>query len=342
MKKVINTQLNRNIEYKVNDEKLFVFKNSIKEYESKISLSLDTLGFSHIDSINSISYLRHALAKKSSIGTNTIEKVIVDDEVLEAEIISKSKDNKNQLAIEMVINFLNMYEDDIKINYDDFVNECRKIHKSLFKGLKEKNPGKFKKNINYIPKQKEFLDPKLVSTELIKLGAFISNSPFEGIVIAAIAHAKLIEIHPFTDGNGRVGRLISNKIIETFYNTPLWIDEAMSLTLNQYVSALDSFAFTGNATEIVNYFIDMSIQQMNRNIDLIEGLLDKAIMMSKAIDIDIKIAGYIYFNGSVNVANLSNEFNIHRNTAKTYLDKAVDNGYMKVIETSKAKIYQTK
>lgn len=82
----------------------------------------------------------------------------------------------------------------------------------------------FKKD-NIINNNKQTTAPKNVRTELKKLFAWYKNSkraihPFER---ALIFHNRFEHIHPFTDGNGRVGRLILNwMLIKDGYGTILF------------------------------------------------------------------------------------------------------------------------
>lgn len=329
MKKVNNTQLNAKFDLNVNEDRYSNFKNDLDEYINLLQCHKKLID----------SYITNILAKKSSIGTNTIEKVIVDEKKFETELVAKGNEYKNSNKIQTVENFMNIYEKDGAIDYDHLYDELPKIHKSLFKGIKSSNPGKYKKIKNWIPEKKEFIEPGLVANELNKLSAFITNSNLDPIIIAAVAHAKFIAIHPFSDGNGRIGRLLSNKIIEDYYGVKLWIDEAMSLSLTTYVSALDAFHFESNVNEISNYFIDCATQQIKRNKELINDLIAKSELMSESSKINIELCAYIISKGSLNVAMLSKEFGIHRNTAKGYLDKLNELGYMEVLESSKAIVY---
>ncbi len=339
MKRVKNTQLTKDLVININLDRLVELKILIKEYKDLCKTIEETLT-GHADSMNLTSAITHILAKRSSIGTNTIEKIVVGDDTIEQELFLKSKEKKNKDDIQVVLNFIQEYQDVKKIDFTDLSNVVRKIHKNLFNNTGSSNIGKFKKNENYIPEQKLFLNPKDVEVELAKLGSFIANSSLDPIVIAAIAHAKFIEIHPFADGNGRTGRFISNKILEEGLEMPLWIDEAMTNTLNTYISSLDAFHFDGNASEIVNYFINMSIDQVHRNTSLINDLVEKASSISKATNVDYNICLYITAVKALSVAQISDKFGIHRNTAKKYLDLLVDNGYLKIKELAKHKLYQ--
>lgn len=337
MKQVNNTRLNRDLNFKIDNKRYAEFLILMNKYIEEYPVS-DSYANKKMDDINIHSFIYYILAKKSSIGTNTIEKIIVDENNLDENLVLSKKDRTDE-RINTVMNFFDMYKTKDLIDFDDFKQEVKRIHKELFKGIDRAKAGKFKKIENFIPEQKKFLDPKLTEEELDKLGSFIVNSEIESIALAAIAHAKFIEIHPFSDGNGRLGRLISNKIIEMSYGVPLWIDEAMSNTLTQYISALDAFSFDGVATEIVNYFIEMSIQQINRNMRIINEFKDASQRMSDTSGIKLDICQYIISKPFLNIAELAKEFNIHRNTAKGYLEKLVEDGYMKKRDNTKLNIF---
>ena len=72
-------------------------------------------------------------------------------------------------------------------------------------------PAGFKKE-NIVVNNKQTTEPKLVREEIKKLFVWYKNSkhtlhPFER---ALVFHNRFEHIRPFTDGNGRVGRLILN------------------------------------------------------------------------------------------------------------------------------------
>lgn len=50
-------------------------------------------------------------------------------------------------------------------------------------------------------------------------------SELHPIKLAAIAHYKLVHIHPFTDGNGRTSRLLMNTILMKFGFPPVVIQK---------------------------------------------------------------------------------------------------------------------
>ncbi|RKZ19548.1 Fic family protein, partial [bacterium] len=95
----------------------------------------------------------------------------------------------------------------------------KEAHKILVKGTrgKEKSPGEFRKTQNWIgPPGASIMEAYFIPPppdkvpELMKnLESFIlREDPTPPLVKAAIIHAQFETIHPFLDGNGRMGRLL--------------------------------------------------------------------------------------------------------------------------------------
>ena len=68
---------------------------------------------------------------------------------------------------------------------------------------------------NYSPRNALFVPPPPDTVEgyMSDLVAFTNRDDMPALVQAAIAHAQFETIHPFTDGNGRIGRALINSIL---------------------------------------------------------------------------------------------------------------------------------
>lgn len=97
-----------------------------------------------------------------------------------------------------------------------------KLHKLLMKGLlPEELCGKYKRKQNYIINEKGtkvFTPPSPKQTsKLVKELIQWLNSPktkkLHSILICGILHHQLVSIHPFSDGNGRLARLLGTLIL---------------------------------------------------------------------------------------------------------------------------------
>ncbi|OGM77025.1 hypothetical protein A2188_02045, partial [Candidatus Woesebacteria bacterium RIFOXYA1_FULL_43_9] len=115
----------------------------------------------------------------------------------------------------------------------------REIHKVLIGGTVDapgKTPGEFRVSQNWIgggsPSTADFVPP--THTEMARcLDDFekflYATDEYPPLIKAALAHAQFETIHPFLDGNGRTGRLLT-----TFYLCKLGILERPVLYLSEY------------------------------------------------------------------------------------------------------------
>jgi Fic family protein len=94
----------------------------------------------------------------------------------------------------------------------------REVHRRLLQTGRgaDKNPGEFRRDQNWLggprPSAARFVPPpwQEVTAAMGALEKFIHDdpNPTPVLVKAALAHAQFETIHPFLDGNGRVGRLL--------------------------------------------------------------------------------------------------------------------------------------
>jgi len=93
-------------------------------------------------------------------------------------------------------------------------NDIIKMHKMLMKDMDERTG--YKQIPNYITGSPvELTLPEKVEKEMRELIEWYDKSieKMHPIQVSALFHSKFIKIHPFEDGNGRVGRFISNAIL---------------------------------------------------------------------------------------------------------------------------------
>lgn len=94
----------------------------------------------------------------------------------------------------------------------------RRVHKELMAGTRgqERTPGEFRKSQNWIGPAGCTLataafvppPPDDLGKAIYELEIYINDSNDPPLVLAGLAHAQFETIHPFLDGNGRVGRLL--------------------------------------------------------------------------------------------------------------------------------------
>ncbi len=78
-------------------------------------------------------------------------------------------------------------------------------------------------------------------------------------VRAAIAHLYFESIHPFDDGNGRIGRAIAEKALSQGFGYPVTLSLSLSIEANKknYYDALKTASKTNHVTNWIHYFVDL-------------------------------------------------------------------------------------
>src|SRR3989344_3853392 len=104
--------------------------------------------------------------------------------------------------------FLNMLDKKEKLSNDLLL----KWHKEIFGETKADIAGKYR---DYLVRIGDYRAPDWqdVKNLMNKLVIFINKTKINSVELAARAHYKFEKIHPFGDGNGRIGRLLINYIL---------------------------------------------------------------------------------------------------------------------------------
>lgn len=94
----------------------------------------------------------------------------------------------------------------------------RRMHGTLLRGVRgtERNPGEFRKTQNWVGPAGCTLEtaafvppsPDDLPDAISELEVFLNDSDDPPLLLAGLAHAQFETIHPFLDGNGRIGRLL--------------------------------------------------------------------------------------------------------------------------------------
>jgi Fic family protein len=81
-------------------------------------------------------------------------------------------------------------------------------------------------------------------------------------VRAAIAHLYFESIHPFEDGNGRIGRAIAEKALSQGFGYPVLISLSLAIEANKkaYYSALKTASKSNEITSWIHYFVNLVFQ----------------------------------------------------------------------------------
>lgn len=143
------------------------------------------------------------------------------------------------------------------------------IHRTLFKNTAYKvMAGKPRVSQNWIgdtpsPIGATFVPPPeyLVNTLLDDLCKLFNRTDLNPLVQAAIIHAQFETIHPFFDGNGRIGRALINLALNRreALSAPIPISLKLYQSLNEYYNRINNF-HSGKLDEWIVFFIEKMIE----------------------------------------------------------------------------------
>lgn len=85
------------------------------------------------------------------------------------------------------------------------------------------------------------------------------NQIKSGLVRSAIAHLYFETIHPFEDGNGRIGRALSEKVLAQHLGKPLLfsLSPAIESAKGEYYQALETAQRSNDITMWIEFFVDL-------------------------------------------------------------------------------------
>ncbi len=106
----------------------------------------------------------------------------------------------------------------------------------------------------------EALPSKRVSAEMDGFIKWFNTSQTEikkPILRAAVAHLYFESIHPFEDGNGRIGRAVAEKALSQSIGRPVLFSLSKSIESNKnnYYDALKAAQRSNEITDWINYFV---------------------------------------------------------------------------------------
>ncbi len=110
-----------------------------------------------------------------------------------------------------------------------------------------------------------------------------AERPLPALTRAAVAHLYFESIHPFEDGNGRIGRAISEKSLAESLGEPTLIALAGTILLRRknYYEALEAANKGNEITNWITWFAAIVIEAQRRTTALAEFLIDKTKLLDR-------------------------------------------------------------
>ena len=163
----------------------------------------------------------------------------------------------------------------------------REIHEVLLsKGRgSHQMPGEFRRSQNWIggsrPGNAVFVPPppnKVIEC-MGQLELFINDQPTPILLKAALTHVQFETIHPFLDGNGRLGRLLITLLLcekQVLKKPMLYLSLYFKQNRQMYYDLLDRVRLTGDWEAWLEFFADAVSHTASQAVETARKLVDMA------------------------------------------------------------------
>lgn len=316
---------------------------------TKALATLDTLS-SYIPNMNlfvSMYVRKEALLSSQIEGTQATLEDVLDP------LIEK---NANQNVAD-VVNYIKATEFALeRMNSLPLCNRLiKETHEVLMSGVRgqEKNPGEFRtsqnwigaagsslKNAHYIPP-----NPEDMINAMSDLEKYInSDDSLDLLIQAALLHYQFETIHPFLDGNGRIGRLLITLFLmeKKVLNSPaLYISYYLKKNRIEYYDRMSEVRNKDNYEQWIKFFLnaikesaDESVETIKKLSELHNANIKKIDAMGRASKNARAVFDYLEQNPIIDIGKTAEELNLAFSTVSLAVNRLVDAGIL--IQTNNA------
>lgn len=273
------------------------------------------------------------------------------------------EENTNQ-NVSDVVNYIKATEYALdRLNTLPLCNRLiKEAHRILMEGVRgqEKSPGEFRYSQNWIGGQNSniktarYIPPNVLDMQeaMSDLEKYInSDDSLDPLIQAALIHYQFETIHPFLDGNGRIGRLlitlflIEKKVISC---PSLYISYFLKMNRIEYYDRMSQVRKNGDYEQWVLFFLQALADSSSDAIDTIDKLTK---LHNRNINIfdDIsprqktnvlKVFNYLEKNPIIDIQKTTNALSLSYNTVAKAVLLLADKGILRQsAKSGKTKIY---
>ena len=184
--------------------------------------------------------------------------------------------------------------------------------------------------------------PEYIPELINNLFLWLKNSKEHPLIKAAVFHYEFEFIHPFQDGNGRIGRLWHSLILSKWKKLFAWlpVESLVQKYQKEYYITINNSNRDGESTEFILFMlriINETLIELVENKKTTDKTTDK--MTDKNRERIKLVIKYLSQNNSINNKETQNLLNISEATAKRFLNKLVKENILEAIGEYKARKY---
>ena len=288
-------------------------------------------------------------ANKSSRieGTRTT----VEEDLLDVTDINPEKRDDWE-EVQNYVKATNYGVERIKNGFPVCTRLIRELHKILMQGVRgeHKTPGEFRTSQNWIggsmPSNAVYVPPPHteIAECLTDFEKFINNEEIDtpDLIKIAILHYQFESIHPFLDGNGRIGRLLIPLYIQSkgmLDKSCLYISDYIERNKDTYYDMLTRVRTHNDIIAWIKFFLEAVIETSKTAKEKFRNVVELTMEMDKTIiDLPIKaenakkVIDVLYNEPIINRKKLMEITNIRPSTLKDTVNVLLENNI--IVETT--------
>ena len=248
---------------------------------------------------------------------------------------------------------------------------CNKLlletHKILLSGVrgKEKNPGEFRQSQNWIGgagstiKTARYIPPDVISMKesLSDLEKYMNaEAELDDLIRIALIHYQFESIHPFLDGNGRIGRLLivlyllEKKVIKT---PSLYLSFYLKEHRIEYYDRMSAIRETGDYEQWIKFFLEgiyasgkSAIETANELIALRDKnirKLENENYTKRTLETMMKVFHYLEAHPIIDIGKTAEDLSIAYNTVSSAVNRFEKLGILHLVKKQgRNKVYSYK
>ena len=308
-----------------------------------------------LQSLPNSDLLLSPLRRREAVISSRIEGTVATlDEVLELEAQDNADDEKSNFrseVLEVLAYNSALYHAQSLIEDNGLPisgRVIREAHQELLAGTRgaSKQPGEFKDDQNYIvdkPKKKVLFippDPTRFRKLFDTLEAFMNDSTVPPLLQIALAHVEFEALHPFKDGNGRVGRMLVTLMLWTsgIISSPqFYLSDQLEQTRDEYIDKMRAVSAENDWTGWCLFFLDALQKQAEANSKTakeIRNLYDKmkpAFRATTQSQWATAALDYIFARPIFRTSSFAKDAGIPKQTAHRIANALVKEGLLTVV-----------
>jgi Fic family protein len=256
--------------------------NTLLEEASRYLAELDAYSMivPDIDLFIQMHILKEASTSSKIEGTQTF----INEEIMEMEFVDPKKRNDWQ-EVQNYVEAMNTAINDLN-NLPLSNRMLKKAHATLLKGVRGENktPGEFRRTQNRIGgvtlKDAAYVPPRYseVPGLMSDLEKFWHNDEINvpHLIRVALGHYQFEVIHPFQDGNGRIGRLLITLYLvskQLLRKPSLYVSDYFEKNRDTYINSLHIAHSQSDFIQWIRFFLTAVIETAQKGISTFKEIM---------------------------------------------------------------------